>query len=213
MGPRPKVVLDLPCQRFDSWCRKAEEQSATARQAASPNSLARNNGHARSPTRVRMNDAADESSEPTSAEPEFRVISDEELGRILADHKKWLEAEDRTGLDHLRANLSRADLFRQGDILKVAQLRGATCRGSISRGPTSEAPNCRGSISRGPTSEAPNCRGPTCRGPISRGPASTRPNCRGPTSKAPKCRGPFSSAPKCRGPTSRAPKWRRPISI
>jgi uncharacterized protein YjbI with pentapeptide repeats len=69
-----------------------------------------------------MNDAADEPSKPTSAEPEFREISDEELERILADHKKWLAAEDKTGLGHLRANLSLADL--RGRDLRKAALRG-----------------------------------------------------------------------------------------
>ena len=72
-----------------------------------------------------MNDAADEPSRPTSAEPELRTVSDEELGRILADHKKWVEAEDKTGLEHLRADLSRADLRGQAHILRVADLQKA----------------------------------------------------------------------------------------
>ena len=33
-----------------------------------------------------MNDAADEPSKPTSAEPEFWTVSEEEFQRILADH-------------------------------------------------------------------------------------------------------------------------------
>jgi hypothetical protein len=43
-----------------------------------------------------MNDAADEPSNPTSAEPEFRRVSYEEMQHILENHKKWLAAEDRT---------------------------------------------------------------------------------------------------------------------
>ena len=72
-----------------------------------------------------MNDAADEPSKPTSAEPELRTVSDEELQHILADHTKWMESEDKTGLDHLRADLSRTDLRRQDSILRVAKLQGA----------------------------------------------------------------------------------------
>jgi uncharacterized protein YjbI with pentapeptide repeats len=72
-----------------------------------------------------MNDAADDPSKPTSAEIEFREISDEELRRILADHKKWVAADDKTGLDHLRADLSWADLRGHAAILKVTQLEGA----------------------------------------------------------------------------------------
>jgi uncharacterized protein YjbI with pentapeptide repeats len=75
-----------------------------------------------------MNDAADEPSKPTSAEHGFRKLSYEELEHILADHKKWVEAEDRTGLDDLRADLSRADLKGaqlQGAKLDSAQLQGA----------------------------------------------------------------------------------------
>ena len=54
--------------------------------------------------------------------------------RILADHKKWLAAEDKTGLDHLRADLSRADLRGQEAILKEPNCRR----------PTSARPNCEG---------------------------------------------------------------------
>jgi uncharacterized protein YjbI with pentapeptide repeats len=81
-----------------------------------------------------MNDAADEPSKPTSAEPVFRQISreisDEELQRILGDHKKWVEveAEDRTGLDRLRADLSRADLRKRD--LRDTQLQGANLQGA-----------------------------------------------------------------------------------
>ena len=46
-----------------------------------------------------MNDAADEPSEPTSAELELRTVSDRKLKRILADHKKWLAAEDKSFRD------------------------------------------------------------------------------------------------------------------
>jgi Pentapeptide repeats (8 copies) len=70
-----------------------------------------------------MNDAADEPSKPTSPEPEFRKFSDEELQRILENHKTWMEAEDKTGLDDLRADLSRANLL-------AADLRGASLRGA-----------------------------------------------------------------------------------
>jgi uncharacterized protein YjbI with pentapeptide repeats len=76
-----------------------------------------------------MNDVADDPSKPTSAEPEFREISDEELRRILEDHKKWVAAEDKTGLDHLRADLSWADLRGHAAILKVTQLEQANLRG------------------------------------------------------------------------------------
>jgi uncharacterized protein YjbI with pentapeptide repeats len=72
-----------------------------------------------------MNDTADEPSKPSSAEPEFRKISEEKLQRILADHKKWVEAKDKTGLDHLRANLSLADLRGHDAILSGARLQGA----------------------------------------------------------------------------------------
>ena len=68
--------------------------------------------------------------------------------RILADHEKWLEAEDKTGLDDLRADLSRTDLRGHGH-----RLKGATA------GPTSKGPNCGG-----PNSNTPNCVGPTSRG-------------------------------------------------
>ena len=54
--------------------------------------------------------------------------------RILENHEKWLEAEDKTGLDHLRADLSRADLRGQDAILK-----GPNCRRPTSRGPTAGA--------------------------------------------------------------------------
>jgi hypothetical protein len=47
-----------------------------------------------------MNDTPDKPQEPTSAEPSFQEVS-EELRLILAKHKKWVEAEDKTGLDHL----------------------------------------------------------------------------------------------------------------
>jgi hypothetical protein len=79
-----------------------------------------------------MNDAADESSKPTSAEPEYRKLSDEELRLILEKHEQWLAAEDKTGLDHLRADLPRAEL-RKWDL-----------RGAQLQGPTSPGPNCRG---------------------------------------------------------------------
>lgn len=72
-----------------------------------------------------MNDAADEPSKPTSAEPDFRVISDEDLRSILEQHEKWVAAKDKTGLDSLRADLSQADLREQDGILRVAQLQGA----------------------------------------------------------------------------------------
>jgi uncharacterized protein YjbI with pentapeptide repeats len=84
--------------------------------------------------RVRMNDAADEPSKPTSAEPEFRKVSDEELKRILADHKRWVEAEDKTGLDHLRADLSLTDLRGQGAFLIGAQLQAARLMGTQLQG-------------------------------------------------------------------------------
>jgi hypothetical protein len=63
-----------------------------------------------------MNDAADEPDD----EPEYpgsairpragAKISDQELRSILEKHTEWLAAEDKTGLDHLRADLSQADL-------------------------------------------------------------------------------------------------------
>jgi uncharacterized protein YjbI with pentapeptide repeats len=71
-----------------------------------------------------MNDAADEPSKPTSAEPGFRKLSDEKLRSILENHKKWL---DKTDQDHLRADLSRADLGG-------AQLQGATLDGAQLQG-------------------------------------------------------------------------------
>jgi uncharacterized protein YjbI with pentapeptide repeats len=100
--------------------------------------------HARPCTLVRMNDAADEPSKETSAQLEVRKISDEELERILADHEKWVAAEDKTGLDHLRTDLSWADLGKrnlddvqlQGADLSGAQLQGAYLRGAQLQGPT-----------------------------------------------------------------------------
>jgi uncharacterized protein YjbI with pentapeptide repeats len=82
-----------------------------------------------------MNDAADEPAKPTSAEPEFRKISDEDLERILADHKKWVEAEDKTGLDHLRADLSLVEFLRaQCFVLSRADLEGARLTGAQLQG-------------------------------------------------------------------------------
>jgi uncharacterized protein YjbI with pentapeptide repeats len=70
-----------------------------------------------------MNDAADEPSKPPSADPKLRTISDEELERILQDHLRWLEAKDKTDLEPLRADLSRAQL--KGADLIAATLREA----------------------------------------------------------------------------------------
>jgi uncharacterized protein YjbI with pentapeptide repeats len=76
-----------------------------------------------------MNDAADEPSRPTSAERELRTVSDEELRSILEKHEQWVAAEDKTGLDHLRADLSWADLRAYGAILKMSHLQQANLRG------------------------------------------------------------------------------------
>jgi uncharacterized protein YjbI with pentapeptide repeats len=74
-----------------------------------------------------MNDAADEPSKPTSAEPGFRKISDEDLERILTDHKKWVEAKKtRLGVDHLglrRVKVLAEDLKRIGDPKKSREAR------------------------------------------------------------------------------------------
>jgi uncharacterized protein YjbI with pentapeptide repeats len=72
-----------------------------------------------------MNDAPDEPSQPTSAEPQVREISDEELQRILADHKRWLTAESKHISGHGRADLSGVDLRRQDAILRAAELQEA----------------------------------------------------------------------------------------
>ena len=108
-----------------------------------------------------MNDAADEPSKPTSAEPELRTVSDEELQRILADHKKWLEAEDKTGLDHLRADLSRADL-RGRDPTSEAQLQGANLNEAQLQRATPHAQLQK--ANRGPTAGGLPPRGPTAGG-------------------------------------------------
>jgi Pentapeptide repeats (8 copies) len=89
-----------------------------------------------------MNDAADEPSKPTSAEPEFREITKEELERILADHQRWMEAEEKTSLDHLRAHLPWAYLRGlsldgarlQEAMLFEAQLQGAVLSGAQLQG-------------------------------------------------------------------------------
>ena len=133
-----------------------------------------------------MNDAADEPSKPTSAEPEFRKVSDEELrahpGRITRNG--W-QAKDKTGLDHLRADLSRADL-RGRDHPAGANLQNAMARPRPTAGGQPHGwPNCRG-----PTSSGPNCRGPTSGGrPTAGGQPRARPNCRGPTSRKAQLRG------------------------
>ena len=152
-------------------------------------------GHDRSRTRVRMNDAADEPSKPTSAEPEFREISDEELRRILADHKKWVEAEDKTGLDHLRADLSWADL-RGADLcgpampglahlqgayliraqlqeafLMDAQLQGANLSGAQLQGarPLRGSPTAGGQLAGGQPRRGPTAGGQPLQGPTAGG--------------------------------------------
>jgi uncharacterized protein YjbI with pentapeptide repeats len=66
-----------------------------------------------------MNDAVNE---PQEVPSRYRKISEEELQRILADHKRWMEAGDKTGLDHLRADLSRAELL--GASLKISAHQG-----------------------------------------------------------------------------------------
>ena len=135
----------------------ARSTSAPARER--PKGRRSRRGDARSRTRVRMNDAADEPSKPTSAEPEFREISDEELQRILADHKKWVEAEDKTGLDHLRADLSLADL--RGRDLDGHPQRGATAGGRPRLGPTAGGRPHRSPTAGGRPLREPNCRGPS----------------------------------------------------
>jgi uncharacterized protein YjbI with pentapeptide repeats len=96
-----------------------------------------------------MNDAVDEPSKPTSAEPPFREISDEDLQRILADHKKWLAAEDKAGLDHLRANLSGADLRGQDAILRASLLQEAILEGAqLQAADLAEAQLQRANLSR-----------------------------------------------------------------
>jgi uncharacterized protein YjbI with pentapeptide repeats len=81
-----------------------------------------------------MSDATEEPSTPTSAQPELRTVSDEELRCILEKHKQWLAAEDRTGLDHLQADLSLVDLRGQGACLIGAQLQGAKLMGARLQG-------------------------------------------------------------------------------
>ena len=103
--------------------------------------------------------------------------------RILADHKKWVEAEDKTGLDHLRADLC-LDL---------------TCRAN------SEWPNCRGPFSR-----APNCRGPTSSSAQLQGADLNGAQLQGAASGA-QLQRTNSSTPNCRGPTSTRPNCREPI--
>jgi hypothetical protein len=43
-----------------------------------------------------MNDAADKPQDTTSEEPAYRMFSDEELQRILENHKQWLESRARS---------------------------------------------------------------------------------------------------------------------
>jgi hypothetical protein len=80
-----------------------------------------------------MTDAADEQSKPTSVEPECREISDEELRYILKDHDKWLAAEDKTGLEHLGANLSRAE-FQDSTVAPPTSGRPSLCAHNDSLG-------------------------------------------------------------------------------
>ena len=169
-----------------------------------------------------MNDAADEPSKPTSAEPEFRKISDEELERILADHKKWLEAEDKTGLDHLRADLSRADLRGQDAILRVAQLQGAILDGAQLQGANLAEAQLQGAnLDRGPTAGGRPHRGPTAGASLEaqlQGANLIRPNCRrgqslppGPTAEA-YLRGPAAGGLPLPGPTAGGHAHRRPTA-
>ena len=62
-------------------------------------------------------------------QPQLRHISEEELKRILADHKKWLETERKEGN---RADLSGANL--QGALLRDANLERADLRGANLQG-------------------------------------------------------------------------------
>lgn len=71
-------------------------------------------------------DQSDDRHPPENEESELRTISDEELDRILVEHKTWLITENRHGkrADLRNTDLSERDL--QGVNLQKAQLNGAS---------------------------------------------------------------------------------------
>jgi uncharacterized protein YjbI with pentapeptide repeats len=80
-----------------------------------------------------MNNPTNEPQQATSEQSSRWRPSAEELQLILEKHNQWLKYEYNTDLDHLRADLSGADLSRaqlQGAILTGAQLQGAFLPGA-----------------------------------------------------------------------------------
>jgi uncharacterized protein YjbI with pentapeptide repeats len=124
-----------------------------------------------------MNDAADEPSKPTSAEPESRKPSDAKLRSILEKHEQWLADQDRTDLDDRRARLSGADLREHSKILGDAQLQGADLRQAQLQGVILYRARLRGAWLYGAQLQDAFLREAQLQGPI-----SARPTCRGPTS-------------------------------
>jgi Pentapeptide repeats (8 copies) len=158
--------------------------------------------------RVRMNDAADQQSKPTSAEPELRKVSVEELerilekhkewladkvrrlegveelppglGRLLEQHKEWFDDARRLGWNSRQADLSRTDLREHGGRVRKAQLHKANLSEAQLQGAY-----LMGAQLRGAHLERTQLQGANLNGADLQGPACKMPNCRGPTSFKP----------------------------
>ena len=72
------------------------------------------------------NELPDEAKSSAPEQPKYREVSEEELKRILADHREWLDTRFEKDVRGKRADLSRADL--QGANLERANLQGANLK-------------------------------------------------------------------------------------
>ncbi len=89
----------------------------------------------------------------------LRAVSEEELKRILAAHKTWLETD---GKEAEQADLSRTDL--QGADLTHANLQGALLRGAKLQGADLREANLQGASLAGANLQRASLRGAKLQG-------------------------------------------------